>query len=107
MAHEIEIPGPISLYPHQRRMAHYFAAALRNPTPPTVVAEKIQSIIECTAEDSKFWQLRHPVGPGAEPLLAMRKATSDEDYIALHGADDETWYAAMEKNTGMAIRPKV
>jgi NAD(P)-dependent dehydrogenase (short-subunit alcohol dehydrogenase family) len=107
MAHEIEIPAPISLYPHQRRMAHYFAAALRNPTPPSVVAEKIRSIVECRAEDSGFWQLRHPVGPGAEPLLAMRRATSDEDYIALHGADDDTWYSAMEKNTGMAIRPKV
>jgi len=107
MAHEIEVPVPISLYPHQRRMAHYFAAALRNPTPPTVVAEKIRSIIETPAEDSGFWQLRYPVGPGAEPLLAMRRATSDEDYIALHGADDETWYTVMEQNTGMLLRPKV
>jgi NAD(P)-dependent dehydrogenase (short-subunit alcohol dehydrogenase family) len=107
MAHEIEVPAPVSFYPHQRRMAHYFAASLRNPTPPTVVAEKIQSIIESPAEDSRSWQLRHPVGPGAEPLLAMRRATSDEDYIALHGSDDETWYTVMEQNTGMAIRPKV
>jgi hypothetical protein len=37
----------------------------------------------------------------------MRRATSDEDYIALHGSDDETWYTVMEQNTGMAIRPKV
>jgi NAD(P)-dependent dehydrogenase (short-subunit alcohol dehydrogenase family) len=101
MAHEIELPIPASIYPQQRRMAHYFAAILRNPTSPLVVAEKIQSIIE-----SGTWQLRHPVGPGAEPLLASRLATSDEDYIALQSSDDDTWYSIMEKKTGMAIRPR-
>lgn len=100
MAHEIELPIPASIYPQQRRMAHYFAAVLRNPTSPLVVAEKIQSIIE-----SGTWQLRHPVGPGAEPLLASRLATSDEDYIALQSSDDDTWYSIMEQKTGMAIRP--
>jgi NAD(P)-dependent dehydrogenase (short-subunit alcohol dehydrogenase family) len=100
MAHEIELPIPASIYPQQRRMAHYFAAILRNPTSPLVVAEKIQSIIE-----SGTWQLRHPVGPGAEPLLASRLATSDEDYIALQSSDDDTWYSIMEQKTGMAIRP--
>ena len=101
MAHEIELPIPASIYPQQRRMAHYFAAILRNPTSPLVVAEKIQSIIE-----SGTWQLRHPVGPGAEPLLASRMATSDEDYIALQSSDDDTWYSIMEQKTGMAIRPR-
>jgi NAD(P)-dependent dehydrogenase (short-subunit alcohol dehydrogenase family) len=101
MAHEIEAPLADSVYPQRRRMAAYFAAALKMPTPPSVVAEKIQSIIE-----SGTWQLRHPVGPGAEPLLESRKATSDEDYVALHGADDETWYSVMEQQTGMALRPK-
>jgi NAD(P)-dependent dehydrogenase (short-subunit alcohol dehydrogenase family) len=101
MAHEIEAPVPVSVYPQQRRMAAYFAAALKTPTPPLIVAEKIRSIVE-----SGTWQLRHPVGPGAEPLLESRKATSDEDYIALHGADDDTWYTIMEQNTGMAIRPQ-
>jgi NAD(P)-dependent dehydrogenase (short-subunit alcohol dehydrogenase family) len=100
MAHEIEIPVPDSLYPQQRRFAHLFAASLKNPTPPLLVAEKIRSIIE-----SGTWQLRHPVGPDAEPLLASRRDTSDEDYVALHGSDDDTWYAIMEKNTGLAIRP--
>ncbi len=100
MAHEIEIPVPVSRYPQQRRMANYFAAALRTPTNPVVVAEKIQSIIE-----SGTRQLRHPVGPGAAPLLESRKATSDEDYVGLHGSDDDTWYETMERNTGMSIRP--
>jgi NAD(P)-dependent dehydrogenase (short-subunit alcohol dehydrogenase family) len=105
MAHGIEErygPGRSSLYPQRARMAAYFAAALKTPTPPSLVAEKIQSIIE-----SGTWQLRHPVGPGAEPLLESRKATSDEDYVAFHGmADDDAWYAAMEQRTGMVLRPK-
>jgi NAD(P)-dependent dehydrogenase (short-subunit alcohol dehydrogenase family) len=102
MAQGLEARLPVSLYPQQRRMAAYFAAALKTPTPPSVVAEKIQYIIE-----SGTWQLRHPVGPGAEPLLESRKATTDEDYVALHGqADDEEWYTFMERNTGMELRPK-
>ena len=104
MAHGIDArygPERSSLYPQQKRMAAYFAAALKTPTPPSLVAEKIQSIIE-----SGTWQLRHPVGSGAEPLLESRKATSDEDYVAFHGlADDEAWYAAMEQRTGMVLRP--
>jgi NAD(P)-dependent dehydrogenase (short-subunit alcohol dehydrogenase family) len=102
MAHELDGPLPVSIYPHGRRMANYFAAALRDPTPPLLVAEKIQSIIE-----SGTWQLRHPVGPGAEPSLASRRETPDEEYIALHAlADDDEWYKIMEQITGMSIRPK-
>jgi NAD(P)-dependent dehydrogenase (short-subunit alcohol dehydrogenase family) len=102
MAHEIEEPQPASLYPQGARMATYFAAALKTPTPPSLVAEKIQEIIE-----SGTWQLRHPVGPGAMPLFESRAATSDEDYIAFYGmTDDDAWYAAMEQRTGMVLRPK-
>jgi len=102
MAHGIEEPMPATLYPQQKRMAAYFAAALKTPTPPSLVAGKIQEIIE-----SGTWQLRHPVGPGAEPLLESRKATSDEDYVAFHGmADDDAWYEATEQRTGMVLRPK-
>lgn len=101
MAHEIEGPLPASLYPQQRRFAHYFAARLRNPTPPTIVADKIQNIIE-----SGTWQFRHPVGPDAQPLLDGRNATSDEDYISFHASDDDSWYAAMEQRTGLTIRPR-
>ena len=99
MAHEIEHPLPASLYPQQRRMAAYFAAALQTARPPSLVAEKILHIV-----DSGTWQLRHPVGPGSNELLESRKATSDEDYVALQGADDETWYSVMESRTGMILR---
>jgi NAD(P)-dependent dehydrogenase (short-subunit alcohol dehydrogenase family) len=102
MANEIEPPTAPTLYPGHRRMANYFAAALRNHTPALLVAETIQNIIE-----SGTWQLRHPVGPEAAATLAGRLATPDEDYIAVHAlADDDVWYDIMEKNTGMQIRPK-
>ena len=101
MAREIEEPAPDSPYPHRRRYGHFFTARLRNAPPPTVVAEIIQSIIE-----SGTWQLRHPAGPDAQPLLDRRKATTDEDYIAIHSADDDTWYTRMEQATGLSIRPR-
>ena len=100
MAREIGEPVANSHYPHQRRMANYFAATLTTPRQPLLVAEKIQSIIE-----SGTWQFRHPVGPGAQELLDHRKATSDEDNIAFHSADDNTWYTGMEQATGLKIRP--
>ena len=99
MAHELVVPSMESHYPQQRRMARYFAASLKAPTSPLLVAEKIQEIIE-----SGTWQFRHPVGPNAGPAIANRRATSDEEYIALHGADDDTWYDAMEQSTGLSIR---
>ena len=100
MARDLGEPGANSPYPHQRRMSAYFAAVLTTPRDPLLVAEKIQSIIE-----SGTWQFRHPVGPGAQELLDHRKATSDEDNIAFHSADDDTWYGGMEKATGLKIRP--
>lgn len=102
MAHGIGVPLPATIYPQQRRMAAYFDARLRHSaTDPQVVAEKIQSIIE-----SGTWILRHPAGAGAEQSIEGRKATSDEDYIALQAADDDTWYRIMEERTGLSIRPK-
>jgi NAD(P)-dependent dehydrogenase (short-subunit alcohol dehydrogenase family) len=100
MARGIVEPDANSPYPHKRRMADYFAAALTTPRAPLLVAEKIQSIIE-----SGTWQLRHPVGPGAQEHIDRRKVTSDEDYIAFQAADDDTWYGGMEKATGLKIRP--
>jgi NAD(P)-dependent dehydrogenase (short-subunit alcohol dehydrogenase family) len=100
MAREIGEPAANSPYPHQRRMAAYFAATLTTPRDPLLVAEKIRSIVE-----SGTWQFRHPVGPGAQELLDHSKATSDEDNIAFHSADDDTWYSGMEQATGLKIRP--
>jgi hypothetical protein len=78
-----------------------FAAALKNPASPNFVAEKILSII-----DSGTWQLRHPVGPDAAPFLKWRESMTDEEWVEIHAADDDTWYRRMEGDFGMAIRPR-
>jgi NAD(P)-dependent dehydrogenase (short-subunit alcohol dehydrogenase family) len=101
MARRIEDPGNTSPYLQQRRFAHMFAASLKNPASPSLVAEKIREIIE-----SGTWQLRHPVGPDAVPFLQWRKSMTDEQWVALNAADDDTWYSQMERDFGMAIRPK-
>ncbi|MGC1450382.1 MAG: SDR family oxidoreductase [Candidatus Sulfotelmatobacter sp.] len=101
MARRIEETGNASVYSQQRRFAHLFAASLKNPASPSLVAEKIREIIE-----SGTLQLRHPVGPDAVPLLEWRQSLTDEEWVALHGADDDTWYQRMEKDFGLAIRPK-
>jgi NAD(P)-dependent dehydrogenase (short-subunit alcohol dehydrogenase family) len=101
MARGLKEPLYKSLYPQQRRYTQLFAAALKNPVSPELVANKILEIVE-----NGTWQLRHPVGPDAERTLAWRKSTSDEDWVALHGSDDDTWYSVMEQGRGIAIRPR-
>lgn len=101
MARRIETPMGPATYPQQKRFAHLFEASLRNPGQPSMVAEKVLEII-----DSDTWQLRHTVGPDAEPLLAWRKSMTDEDWVALHGASDDVWYDRMERDFGMEIRPR-
>jgi NAD(P)-dependent dehydrogenase (short-subunit alcohol dehydrogenase family) len=101
MAKRLERPKDGSAYPQPRRFAHLFAASLKNPTSPSLVAEKILAII-----DSGTWQLRHPVGPGAVPYLEWRKSMTDEEWVELNGADDDTWYRRVERDFGLAIRPK-
>jgi NAD(P)-dependent dehydrogenase (short-subunit alcohol dehydrogenase family) len=101
MAKRIQEPTNGSPYSQQRRFAHMFAASLKNPAPPSVVAEKILDIIE-----SGTWQLRHPVGPDALPFLEWRKSMTDEQWVDLNAADDDTWYERMEHDFSMAIRPR-
>jgi NAD(P)-dependent dehydrogenase (short-subunit alcohol dehydrogenase family) len=102
MSKRIEQRQSASPYAQQRRFADLFAAILRNPVPPSVVGEKILEIIE-----SGTWRLRHPVGPDAEPLLAWRKSMTDEEWIDLNAADDDTWYSRMERDFGFTIRSEV
>ena len=101
MARRLEESPHPSAYSQQRRLAHLYAATLKNPAPPALVAEKILGII-----DSGTWQLRHPVGPDALPLLGWRNSMTDEQWVDLHAAADDTWYARLEGDFGMAIRPK-
>jgi NAD(P)-dependent dehydrogenase (short-subunit alcohol dehydrogenase family) len=100
MANRVEKIAPDSPYPQQKRFAHLFAAVLKNPVPPALVGEKIREIIE-----SGTWKLRHPVGPDAEGFFAWRKSMTDEEWVDLQSADDNSWYSRMERDFGLAIRP--
>ena len=80
-----------SAYPHAARFAAFFKATLTNaPVPPSLVAQKILEIVQ-----SDNWQLRHPVGPDAARTIAWRKGMTDEQWIDLHSADDETFRRLM------------
>lgn len=102
MARRIKEPTGPTVYPQQRRFADLFAASLQNAGQPSVVAEKVLEII-----DSGTLQLRHPVGPDAEPLLAWRRSMTDEEWVALFGASDDVWYERLERDFGMEIRPRI
>jgi NAD(P)-dependent dehydrogenase (short-subunit alcohol dehydrogenase family) len=101
MARRLAMAPDSSPYPHYQRFAALFEASLKNPAPPSVVAEKILYVAE-----SGTWQLRHPVGPGAEGFLQWRNSFTDEEWSSLYSADDETWYARIEQDFGLDTRPK-
>lgn len=99
MARSIAVKDESSQYPHGRRMAGLFTASLMTPTDPELVADKIRDIVE---SDSK--QLRYPVGPDAEPFLAWRASMTDEEWVDWAATDDESWYAAVERDFGLDAR---
>jgi NAD(P)-dependent dehydrogenase (short-subunit alcohol dehydrogenase family) len=103
MAQRIGImpPKSQSSYRQTDRFASMFTASLKNSAPPTLVAQKILEVAT-----NGTWTLRHPIGPDAEPLLAWRKTMTDEQWIALNAADDETWYTALERDFGFSVRPQ-
>ena len=102
MARGISVAGDGSAYPNQRRMAALFAAALQQPTPPDVVADKLVEIA-----DGASWQFRHPVGPDAAPFLQWRASLSDEAWVEWGALDDDAWYARVQADFGMDVRPTV
>ncbi len=101
MSRHIGVASAPSPYAQQRRMAALFATALQAPVPPSVVAEKI---LEIAVGDTP--QLRHPVGPDAEPFLGWRRSMSDETWVALGALDDAAWYDRIEADFGMNARPQ-
>ena len=89
----------ISIYPHSKRFGGLFAASLKNPTPPSLVANKILEVAE-----SNSWKLRHPVGPDAEPFIQWRASMSDEQWVDWNSASDEDWYKSVEQDFGLNAR---
>jgi hypothetical protein len=101
MARRIGVPLSHSHYPQQARFASLFEASLKNPAPPTLVAQKILDVAETSSR-----QLRHVVGPDAAPFLEWRRQMTDEEWVDLLASEDETWYARIERDFGMDTRPK-
>jgi NAD(P)-dependent dehydrogenase (short-subunit alcohol dehydrogenase family) len=102
MAQGIKQVDSQSEYPNQRRISDMFAASLKNPVHPKVVADKILQV----AEDENS-ALRHPVGPDAIPFLEWRASMTDEEWVAWHAASDDDWYDALESDVGMDARQKI
>ena len=98
MAREIKVPAS-SIYPQSKRFGGLFAASLKTPTPPSLVAGTILDIAE-----SGTWKLRHPVGPDAEPFIPWRASMTDEQWVDWNAANDEDWYKSVEQDFGLNAR---
>ncbi len=99
MAHRIGEMEDSKVYPQARRVRAMFAATLAaGAGKPEVVAEKI-----CEIVDSGTWQLRHPVGPDAEPFLAWRKSLDDEQWVKWGALNDAEWLQAVKADFGMEL----
>jgi NAD(P)-dependent dehydrogenase (short-subunit alcohol dehydrogenase family) len=92
MARRIGVPANASPYRQRERFAAMFTAALKTPVHPSLVAKKILELAE-----SDTWQLRHPVGPDAIPFLQWRAGMTDEAWVDLNAADDETWNRGLKR----------
>ncbi len=99
MANAITVEADGSRYPHSRRFAGMFAASLKTLTGPELVGDTIRSII---GSDSP--RFRNPVGPDAEPFLAWRASMTDEQWVNRAATDDESWYAAVQRDFGLDAR---
>jgi len=100
MARRVAEPLVDSEYPHVRRFAGMFVASLAKPAAPSLVAHKIREIIE-----SNSWQLRHAVGPDAQPFLGWRTSMTDEEWVNWGALDDDGWYERVARDFGFDARP--
>ncbi len=98
MARDIEIGGD-SLYHQSNRFGGLFKASLETPTSPSLVADKILEVAE-----SQNWELRHPVGPDAQPFLDWRASMTDEEWVDWNAANDDDWYNSVEELFGLNAR---
>jgi NAD(P)-dependent dehydrogenase (short-subunit alcohol dehydrogenase family) len=101
MARRVAEPLADSQYDHVRRFAGMFAASLVKPVEPSLVAHKIRELIE-----GNSWQLRHAVGPDAQPFLDWRTSMTDEEWVNWGALDDTSWYERVSRDFGLDARPK-
>lgn len=88
-----------SKYPQVLRFGALFEESLKQPTPPSLVADAIFEIA-----NGDTWQLKHPVGPSALPFLGWRASMTDEQWVDWNAQTDEEWYNAVETTFGMNVR---
>lgn len=98
MAQDISKPNP-SNYMQVLRFSALFSESLKQPTPPSLVA---QTMVDIANSDS--WQLRYPVGPDALPFLGWRASMTDEAWIDWNAQGNDQWYNAVESTFGMKLR---
>jgi short-subunit dehydrogenase len=88
------------VYPQARRVGAMFAATLAaGAGTPEIVAAKILEIV-----DSGTTQLRHPVGPDAEPFLGWRKSLDDEQWVKWGAQSDADWLKSVKADFGMNLK---
>jgi NAD(P)-dependent dehydrogenase (short-subunit alcohol dehydrogenase family) len=100
MSRHITVDDVASPYPQKRRVAALFTASLKQPVPPTLVAEQILAVAT-----NGSWQLRYLVGPDAAPFVGWRHSMSDESWTDIGALDDDGWFTRIEKDFGMDARP--
>jgi NAD(P)-dependent dehydrogenase (short-subunit alcohol dehydrogenase family) len=98
MARDISVDSK-SKYPQVLRFGAMFEESLKQPTPPSLVADAMLEIA-----NSDTWQLKHPVGPSAIPFLGWRASMTDEQWVDWNAQTDEEWYNAVEATFGMNVR---
>jgi NAD(P)-dependent dehydrogenase (short-subunit alcohol dehydrogenase family) len=98
MPHTISGSPAPSPYHQGANMAALFRASLERPTPPSIIAAVIRTIIE-----SGTWKLRHPCGPDAEPFLAWRAAMTDEQWIDFNALDSEGFRKRVKNDFGLDL----
>jgi NAD(P)-dependent dehydrogenase (short-subunit alcohol dehydrogenase family) len=98
MAHDVTKDSN-SKYPQVLRFGAMFEESLKQPTPPSLVADLM---FEIANGDS--WQLRHPVGPTALPFLGWRASLTDEQWVDWNAQTDDEWFSAVETTFGMNVR---
>ncbi len=85
--------------PIMRRNGKVFAAGFKRAVPPERVAEVILQAIE-----SDEYQLRWPVGPDAEGLLAARHRVSSEEWVRMgDNLSDEEYNAKFAEYFGVDL----
>ena len=85
--------------PIMRRNGKVFAAGFKRGVPPERVAEAILQAIE-----SDEYQLRWPVGPDAEGLLAARHRVSSEEWVRMgDNLSDEEYNAKFAEYFGVDL----